>query len=521
MDYIPDFIARKHGKSPIVYDIPIMEKYLKDTYGVTVYQEQVMLLSRLLANFTRGESDTLRKAMGKKLIDKMNHLKDKFLEGGQANGHDPKVLEKIWADWEKFASYAFNKSHATCYSWVAFQTAYLKANYPAEFMAAVLSRNRNDITKLTGFMDECKAMHIPVKGPDVNESFSEFGVNKHGDIRFGLSAIKGVGENVATDIINARNKGGQFTSIYDFVERVPLTSINRRTFESLAVAGAFDCFPEIRREDFFLINNKDETFSEAVLRYGQLYQNATKNQIASLFGDEDLSLNTAGRPPIITGLVWPDVIRLNKERDLVGMYLSAHPLDPYYIELKYGCNSSIKEINEGEKDENREYTFGGMVVSFESKPAKRGGNYGIFVIEDLTGSIELRVYDKDYIKFAAYGRPSTPILITGRYYRNKFSGELRFCIQNMRLLEEVKGKMVSTVIIKVSPDEINDNLKKVLLEQIARKSENPGTLRLEVYDPDINRSVTLQSDYKIPLDCELTRILDDMQLEYSFTNNMN
>ena len=249
MDYIPAFIARKHGEEEIVYDIPCMKQYLEETYGITVYQEQVMLLSRLLANFTRGESDTLRKAMGKKLIDKMNHLKGKFLAGGQANGHDPKVLEKIWADWEKFASYAFNKSHATCYSWVAFQTAYLKANYPAEYMAAVLSRNRSDITKLTNFMDECKAMRIPVKGPDVNESFNDFGVNKHGDIRFGLAAVKGVGDNVVAAIIKTRDEGGRFESPYDFVERVPSSVINRRTFDNLVLAGAFDCFTDIKRED--------------------------------------------------------------------------------------------------------------------------------------------------------------------------------------------------------------------------------------------------------------------------------
>ncbi|MDE6495087.1 MAG: DNA polymerase III subunit alpha, partial [Duncaniella sp.] len=253
MDYIPDFIARKHGKSPIVYDIPIMEKYLKDTYGVTVYQEQVMLLSRLLAGFTRGQSDTLRKAMGKKLIAKMNELEELFLEGGQKNGHDPKVLSKIWADWKKFASYAFNKSHATCYSWVAFQTAWLKANYPAEYMAAVLSRNRANITKLTGFMDECKKMHIPVKGPDVNESYFEFGVDSHGNIRFGLAAIKGVGENVVKVIIDQRREGGRFESIYDFVERVPSSAMNRRVFESLALAGAVDCLSEIKREDFFYV----------------------------------------------------------------------------------------------------------------------------------------------------------------------------------------------------------------------------------------------------------------------------
>ena len=241
------------------------EKYLKDTYGVTVYQEQVMLLSRLLANFTRGQSDTLRKAMGKKMIEKMNELKALFLQGGQDNGHDPKVLEKIWADWEKFASYAFNKSHATCYSWVAFQTAYLKANYPAEYMAAVLSRNHNDVEKMSGFIDECKKMHIKVKGPDVNESFANFGVNSKGDIRFGLAAIKGVGINVVNDIINARKKGGPFTSIYDFVERVPYSSLNRRLMDALACAGGFDCFNDsVQREDFFEKNNKGETFSEAV-----------------------------------------------------------------------------------------------------------------------------------------------------------------------------------------------------------------------------------------------------------------
>ncbi|MDE6332229.1 MAG: DNA polymerase III subunit alpha, partial [Muribaculaceae bacterium] len=256
MDYIPDFIKRKHGESPIIYDIPEMEVYLKDTYGVTVYQEQVMLLSRLLANFTRGQSDTLRKAMGKKMIDKMNALKALFLEGGQKNGHDPKILDKIWADWEKFASYAFNKSHATCYSWVAFQTAYLKANYPSEYMAAVLSRNLTDITKLTGFMAECKSMGINVKGPDVNESYSSFGVNRQGDIRFGLSAIKGVGGNVVRDIVSERDANGPFRDIYDFVERVPAGSVNRRVFESLAIAGAFDCFEGIKREDLVEPNHR-------------------------------------------------------------------------------------------------------------------------------------------------------------------------------------------------------------------------------------------------------------------------
>lgn len=515
MDYIPDFISRKHGRSPIVYDIPVMEKYLKDTYGVTVYQEQVMLLSRLLANFTRGESDTLRKAMGKKLIDKMNHLKGKFLEGGQANGHKPEVLEKIWADWEKFASYAFNKSHATCYSWVAFQTAYLKANYPAEYMAAVMSRNRNDITKLRDLMDECKAMHIQVKGPDVNESFSSFGVNKKGDIRFGIAAIKGVGENVAADIIASRKKGGAFQSIYDFVERVPLNALNRRTFESLAYAGAFDCFKDVKREDYFFRNNRDETLSEQLLRYGQLYQQASIQQSASLFGDEDLSLNTAGRPAIKPSIEWPSAIKLEKERELVGMYLSANPLDPYYMELNFGCSCSIKDFTECEKEENKTYTFGGMVTGYENRVSKTGSNYGRITLEDYTGSTEIMLFKDDYIKFANYGKLSAQIMVSG-YFKPNYRGELSFKIQNIRLLEEVKDKMLNGVNLEISTSDISDNLIEVITEQSNRQSSVKGTLNIYLYDPEINRTVKLSSGLRAPLDREFVDILDSLDIKYSF-----
>ena len=513
MDYIPDFIARKHGRSPIVYDIPIMEQYLKDTYGVTVYQEQVMLLSRLLANFTRGQSDTLRKAMGKKMIEKMNELKALFIEGGQKNGHDPNVLDKIWADWEKFASYAFNKSHATCYSWVAFQTAYLKANYPAEYMAAVLSRNSSDITKLTGFMDECKKMHISVKGPDVNESFSKFGVNKQGDIRFGLSAIKGVGENVVNDIINARNAGGPFESIYDFVERVPLSALNRRTFESMALAGAFDCFKELKREDFFEKNNKDESFSEQVIRYGQLFQNASQQQGASLFGDEDLSFNTAGRPAIKPAVAWVDAVKLEKERELVGMYLSAHPLDPYYMELTYGCNSSTKAKDEETPVEDKELVFGGMVVDFQSRPARSGGNFGIMKMEDYTGSTEFMLFGQQYIDFGKYGQPGTPILVTGKFQRRYNSSDLKFNITNIRLLQDVKGQMLRGITINMSKENINPNFHSLLKDHINSTTENTGTLNFNIYDPEINRSVKLTSSSRIPLNRELIEMLDSMIVE--------
>lgn len=517
MDYIPDFIARKHGKSPIIYDIPVMEKYLKDTYGVTVYQEQVMLLSRLLANFTRGQSDTLRKAMGKKQIEKMNELKEKFLEGGQANGHDPKDLSKIWADWEKFASYAFNKSHATCYSWVAFQTAYLKANYPAEYMAAVLSRNRNDITKLTNFMDECKALHIPVKGPSVNESFGEFGVNNKGDIRFGLAAIKGVGESVAEDIIKARNNGGPFESIYDFVERVPLSSLNRRTFEALALAGAFDCFSDVQREDYLEKNNRDESLSEQLLRYGQLYQNASKNCEASLFGDEDMTLNTAGRPDIKHAQPWPDVVRLEKERDLVGIYLSAHPLDPYYMELNHG-NSTIKSYDAPENQvEDREVSFGGMVVSFDQRPAKNGGLYGIMKIEDFTGSTELRLFGKDMIDFGNYGIPGTPIYITGKYAKS-YKGDLRFKITHIKLLEEIKGNLIHNITLTIDPATVDDNLGNILADHIKSEPKGNGELFLKVHDSEAQRSILLGSPHRININKKLLTILDEMDVEYSINN---
>ena len=516
MDYIPDFIARKHGDAPIVYDIPEMEKYLKDTYGVTVYQEQVMLLSRLLANFTRGESDTLRKAMGKKLIDKMNHLKGKFLEGGQANGHDPKVLEKIWADWEKFASYAFNKSHATCYSWVAFQTAYLKANYPAEYMAAVLSRNRSDITKLTTFMDECKAMRIPVKVPDVNESFGDFGVNSNGDIRFGLGAVKGVGDNVVAEIIKARNQGGRFESPFDFVERVPSGVINRRTLDALVLAGAFDCFTNMKREDYFEKNSRDETFNEQLLRYGQQYQRAALEQTASLFGDMG-ELNTAGRPFIKSAPPMPSAVLLEKERELIGMYLSAHPLDDYYMELRYGL-SGIKAFNEMQPEEGREISFGGMVTKFESRPARRGGNFGIMALEDHTGSCEIRLFGQKYIDFANFGKPGTAITVTGRYER-RYNGELSFEIQRIALLDTLKGHMLKGITLDLEPHEITSTLSGLLQEQMTSGGENRGDLSIRVFDKTSNRYLKLTSQLRLPLTRELTRMLDSLDIKYDFSLN--
>ncbi|MDE7410849.1 MAG: DNA polymerase III subunit alpha [Paramuribaculum sp.] len=516
MDYIPDFIARKHGKEPIVYDIPVMEKYLKDTYGVTVYQEQVMLLSRLLANFTRGQSDTLRKAMGKKMIEKMNELKALFIQGGEANGHDAKVLEKIWADWEKFASYAFNKSHATCYSWVAFQTAYLKANYPAEYMAAVLSRNRSDTEKLAVFTDECKKMHITVKGPDVNESYAEFGVNSHGDIRFGIAALKGIGENVAAEILAARVKGGPFTSIFDFVERVNTSALNRRIIDTLAMAGAFDCFSnEIQREDFFVETPKGYTFSEELIRYGQLFQQDKQVKGMSLFGDDDPEMTICGRPQIVHSHRWVDAIRLEKEREIVGTYHSANPLDPYFMELHF-CTTSLRAYSEQEPVEGKELTLGGMVVSFTERPAKNGGKYGILKIQDYSGSAEFMLFGRDFTDFHKFGVATTPIYIKGAFVKRFQNSDLRFKINSIELLEEVKGKLIHGIKITVPHDELNETLAGVLLEHIKTSTDIPkDTLTFTVIDKKTNRTVTLNSQMKLPVNKDLVEKLEDLEVEFT------
>jgi DNA polymerase-3 subunit alpha len=524
MDYIPDFIARKHGKEPIVYDIPEMEKYLKDTYGVTVYQEQVMLLSRLLANFTRGQSDTLRKAMGKKLIDKMNELEKLFLEGGQANGHKPEVLTKIWNDWKKFASYAFNKSHATCYSWVAFQTAYLKANYPAEYMAAVLTRNRSNSAKLSGFVDECKRMHIDVKGPDVNESFLEFGVNRQGDIRYGLAAIKGIGENVVNDIVSARNSGGPFTSIFDFIERVNIGSLNRRIIESLAYAGAFDCFSsEIKREDFFEQNLKGETFAEQLVRYGQLLSADKQNKGMSLFGDFDDDITTAARPPIQPAMPWIDAYKLEKEKELVGNFLSAHPLDPFYTEFRYGL-TPLSEFKADDVVLDQEYTYGGIVLEkLVARPSKNGGSYGILKIEDYSGSGEFFLADKNFYSYSNFGIPNTVIYVSGRYKLN-WKNQTMFEISRIGLMSEKRGKLINGLEITLDFNQINPTLLNVITDLMERKEAegtSRGALKLKVFEPSVNRYIKFDTPRTVPLDRDAIETLRDMELEVSPIKNKN
>lgn len=489
MDYIPSFVARKHGREEIAYDIPIMERYLNDTYGITVYQEQVMLLSRLLADFTRGQSDELRKAMGKKLIDKMNALKEKFLAGGKKNGHAEKTLNKIWADWEKFASYAFNKSHATCYSWIAYQTAWLKANYPSEYMAAVLSRNLSNITEITKFMDECKYMGMNVLGPDINESYLKFSVNKAGDIRFGLAAIKGVGGGAVNDIIKERSQNGPYKNIFDLVERVNLSSCNKKNIESLALAGAFDNFPEITREQFFETNSKGETFIDQLVRYGNMYQIDKAQATNSLFGGDDIVLPT--HPEIPKADKWSDLERLNKERELIGIYLSAHPLDEYAIALKYGCNVGMADIEDKEALRNKEITFGGLVCGAREGITKNGKPYMIIKIEDFTGSGEIPLFGDDYINFSKYGRLGLYVYVKARVQGRRFNeNQLELKIISIQLLPDVKDNVIEKITITLPIHEMNAQMVEEL-STLTKNNVGNSLLYFEIVDGERNMKVEL------------------------------
>jgi DNA polymerase-3 subunit alpha len=494
MGYIPQFIRRKHGEEPITYDIPVMEKYLKDTYGITVYQEQVMLLSRLLADFTRGESDALRKAMGKKKKDIVDAMKPKFVEGGKKNGHDPKILEKIWSDWEAFASYAFNKSHAACYSWVAYQTAYLKANYPAEFMAAIMSRRRDQITEITKLMDECKAMGIATLGPDVNESFQKFGVNKKGEIRFGLAAIKGLGDGVAQAIIEEREANGPYKDIFDFVQRINFSQVNRRAFEALALSGGFDSFG-IRREDFFALNAKGESFVEIVMRYGQLYQTEQQQAQASLFGDFGaLEIQTPTLPK--SEERWSDIERLNKERELVGIYLSAHPLDEYKIVLDNLCNTRCDELADVNSLSNREdVTLGGIVTAVRTGFTKTGKPFGIVTLEDFVGSGELPLFGETWGDKSGFFTVGASVYITGKV-RPRFSynpdGPKDLGITGVEFLQTIKERAIDRITISLTSELLNDQVVTELGELIAA---NPGKTNLffQLHDLSGKNHVLLKS----------------------------
>ena len=508
MDYIPSFIARKNGREAITYDIPCMEKYLKDTYGITVYQEQVMLLSRQLANFTRGESDALRKAMGKKKKDIVDAMKPKFIDGGKANGHDPKVLEKIWADWEKFASYAFNKSHAACYSWVAYQTGYLKAHYPAEYMAAVMSRNMNNITEVTKLMDECKSMGIPTKGPDINESFLKFSANHKGEIRFGLAGIKGMGSAAAAAMISEREQNGPYKSIFDVVERVNLSACNRKAFESMALSGGFDSFG-LSREQYFALNNKGEVFLDTLMRYGQLFQQEQQESRNSLFGDMG-SVEIATPQVPVAVEEWSNLERLNKERDLVGIYLSAHPLDEYSIVLKGMCNTHCPELNDREALARKEgFQLGGIITQVREKTTKRGDPCGFVTIEDFEGSGELALFGEEWTKWRGMMVEGYTIYIQGKC-APKFQNSTFLSIQiaNIQFMSRVKDENIEKFTISFDSDTIDEAMVTDLTTLL---SEHPGNIQLyfQIKNPESTTPLVLHSrSQTIDVNRELLSYLD-------------
>ncbi|MBR4572341.1 MAG: DNA polymerase III subunit alpha [Prevotella sp.] len=503
MDYIPSFIARKNGREAITYDIDITEKYLKDTYGITVYQEQVMLLSRQLANFTRGESDALRKAMGKKKKDIVDAMKPKFIEGGKKNGHDEKVLEKIWADWEKFASYAFNKSHAACYSWVAYQTAYLKAHYPAEFMAALLTRRRSDIKEITKLMDECKALGIPTLGPDVNESFDNFGVNKKGEIRFGLAAIKGMSEAATVAIIKEREENGPYKDVYDLVERVPSSAMNKKALECLALSGALDGMGGITREQYMAECGKYAQFIDALSIYGNQYQTAKSEAKNSLFGDFD-SIEIA-KPHPGNAEQWSDIERLNRERDLVGIYLSAHPLDEFSVVLECMCNTKCQDIardaDRKELAKKDTLTLGGIVTNVNARLTKTGKPMGIVTIEDFEGMGEIAMFGDDWANWSGKLQMGYSVYVKlkcqERFQRGSGIYDLR--VQSIEFLQDVVDKYMETVTIHINlnenpnPNDENEEEEEVreevnLADLATIITESPGKTRLQLSIRDNNLS---------------------------------
>ena len=515
MDYIPSFIARKNGREEIKYDIPCMEKYLKDTYGITVYQEQVMLLSRQLADFTRGESDALRKAMGKKKKAIVDAMKPKFIEGGQKNGHDPKVLEKIWGDWEKFASYAFNKSHATCYSWVSYQTAYLKAHYPAEYMAAVMSRNLDNINEITKLMDECRAMGIPTLGPDVNESRAKFSANKKGEIRFGISAIKGVGGAAADSIIKEREANGPYSSIFDFIQRVNLSNCNRKCIESLVLSGGFDCFSELKREDFFAKTSKGDQFIDTLVRYGQLYQAERAQARNSLFGEDNaVEIST---PPIVKGEQWSDIERLNRERDLVGIYLSAHPLDEYKVILDSLCNTSCQELEDVQRLTDREQVvLGGIVTAIRQKYTKTGKPCGFVTIEDFNGSGVLPLFGEDWGRWAGmFVEGSTVYILAEMKQRFRDSNLYDMKVTDVKYMQTVKDSTLTKLTISINTDKLDARTVEELNEII---TENPGKTQLffQLRDSQGKKHVLLKSQSRtVDVRSQLINYIDQQEaLEY-------
>ncbi len=519
--YIPEFIERKKDPSKITYDIPCMERYLKDTYGITVYQEQVMLLSRELANFTRGESDNLRKAMGKKLADKMAVLKVKFIKGGIANGHKEETLNKIWGDWEKFAEYAFNKSHSTCYSWVAYQTAYLKAHYPSEFMAGNMSRNLSNITEITKLMSECKNMGIKVLVPDVNESLYKFSVNSNNDIRFGMAGVKGVGSKAVEDIIQERKTNGAFKDVYDFFERVNLKSCNKKTLEALVYSGAFDGFG-IEREAYMMVNDGAQgyPFLTELVSYGQSIQDEKNSNGGglSLFADDEAMAIAKPRPPYVDKASISELVRLEAEREVNGLYLSGNPLDEFDIILNYYCNTPCLDIEQNLQGIQcgKHVIFAGLITNSSEQVSKKGNTYGRFSLEDFTGETTLVLFGSQYAQFKHLLGKGQRVIIHGQIIEKRHltkgreheTQELK--INRLELLEEVYDKLISEVELTIPLEAINEKFIDSLEELL---ENNIGTARFNI------RVQHPVEKYSIPYSYRRAKIAPSRELECFFLEN--
>ena len=517
MEYIPNFIGRKHGQEPVTYEIADMEEYLNDTYGITVYQEQVMLLSQKLAGFTGGEADTLRKAMGKKKRDVLDKMKPKFIEGCKQRGHDEKICDKIWGDWEAFASYAFNKSHSTCYAYVAYQTGYLKAHYPSEFMAALLSRNLADIKQLTLYMNECKRMGIRVLGPDINESMRTFSSNKAGDVRFGLEAVKGVGEAAVESIIAERNANGRFKDIYDLMERVNFSAVNRKCFENLAYAGGFDSISGFHRGKFFGADARDNTgvtFIEQLMRYGQRFQAEKNNAQQSLFGGGghvDIQ-----RPVLPACADWSQLETLAKEREMIGHYLSAHPLDDYKIIINHMCKTQLTELENLEALKGQEIAVAGMVVSVQNLITKTGKPWGKFVLEDYNGTHEFALFSRDYENFRKYLFSDYFLFVRGRVQPKPYNDkELEFKIISMVQLSEMRDTMIKEMNVLLPVEDVTPTLVRELTEKV-KEAKGETLFRISVIDREAHVSLSLFSkSHKVSLTQSLVSYLDDNEIKYS------
>jgi DNA polymerase-3 subunit alpha len=464
LEYIPSFIRRKHGTEEIVYDIDATKEYLEETYGITVYQEQVMLLSQSLAGFTKGEADTLRKAMGKKKFDLLAKMKPKFLDQGHERGHDKQKLEKIWVDWEAFAAYAFNKSHSTCYAWIAYQTAYLKAHYPAEYMASVLSNNMNDIKSVSFFMEECKRAGIDVLGPDINESEYKFTVNKDGAIRFGLGAIKGVGSKPVQSILEERALNGHFFSVFDFTSRVSLRAVNKRVFESLVLAGGVDSFGRIHRAQFFAEDANGRLFLENVLKFGaRIQENRDSTQVSMFGGEADVDVPEP-QPPKVDH--WPTLTKLSKEKEVVGIYISGHPLDDYRLELDSFCKGTVSDLSDLEKNQNQELRIAGIVTDAQHRRTKHGNPFGTFDLEDYSDNTRLFVFGEDYLRFKHLLDIGRFVYVVGRVGPRKYGDGLEFKIQSIDLLTELRSKRAKTLLLSVESADITDQLMDSLFNLV-------------------------------------------------------